>query len=256
MQKSIQISIPEPCNVPWNSMTFIDERERHCSSCDRVIVDFSKMTDAELVNYFRRENKICGRFASHQIGRNLLQENDSRAKISWKTVFLFSSLALVIPGLSQNSKSQNQTKQETGIIKKENALREIKLEGFVKDSATNIPLKRILITLRTGQDTINRFTDTSGYYSFTINCFSTDSAELEVDEPTYLIKTEKINLDSQTIRTDFQMISRRLVYSYLPINLNYETMVLGGAVIQSTVGKPNPIRSFFYRLFHPRRFKS
>ncbi|HET6991365.1 MAG TPA: hypothetical protein VFJ43_08585, partial [Bacteroidia bacterium] len=89
-QSQIKFTIPEPCNVPWKGMIPVDTDQRYCSSCDKVVTDFSKMSDDELMLYFRHNNgKICGRLHKTQLNRpmNLLPEKTVNAKW-WRTLIL------------------------------------------------------------------------------------------------------------------------------------------------------------------------
>jgi hypothetical protein len=89
-QSQIQFTIPEPCTIPWKGMIPVDTDQRYCSSCDKVVTDFSKMSDDELMLYFRHNNgKICGRLLTTQLNRpmNLLPEKTVNAKW-WRTLIL------------------------------------------------------------------------------------------------------------------------------------------------------------------------
>ncbi len=89
-QSHVQFTIPEPCNVPWDGMTPVDSGRRHCASCDKVIVDFSKMSDDELMLYFRHsKGKVCGRFDNRQLDRRmpLLPERSQKARW-WRALAL------------------------------------------------------------------------------------------------------------------------------------------------------------------------
>jgi hypothetical protein len=86
----IQFSIPEPCTVPWNGMTAVDKDQRYCPSCEKVITDFSKMSDDELMLHFRHSGgKTCGKYSKEQLNRpiNLLPEKSTNAKW-WKIAAL------------------------------------------------------------------------------------------------------------------------------------------------------------------------
>ena len=64
----LKISIPTPCHEDWNKMT-PNQQGRHCDSCMKTVVDFTRMTDDE-VKYFLLNNKeehACGRFTSKQL---------------------------------------------------------------------------------------------------------------------------------------------------------------------------------------------
>ena len=64
------ISVPNPCNENWNSMT-PQNQGRFCSSCQLVVTDFTKMDDNEIIQYFRthQHEKICGHFRNEQLKR-------------------------------------------------------------------------------------------------------------------------------------------------------------------------------------------
>lgn len=66
--KHIQISIPKPCSEDWNKMSK-NEKGRHCAACNTTVVDFTKMSDEEIKNYFieRKNIKTCGHFYAGQL---------------------------------------------------------------------------------------------------------------------------------------------------------------------------------------------
>ena len=65
------IKVPKPCHEDWNQMTPA-KQGRFCQVCERSLVDFSKMSDRELIRYFTsHKGKLCGRFSKHQLERNL-----------------------------------------------------------------------------------------------------------------------------------------------------------------------------------------
>ena len=66
----IQLSIPEPCQENWQQMD-PSEKGRFCNACAREVVDFSTMTDNELLHYFSKKGgeKVCGRMYPDQLNR-------------------------------------------------------------------------------------------------------------------------------------------------------------------------------------------
>lgn len=66
------IQIKEPCHANWQEMT-PTESGKYCGACEKVVVDFSKMSDAEIKNYFTEyaSQKTCGRFLTSQVDRKL-----------------------------------------------------------------------------------------------------------------------------------------------------------------------------------------
>ncbi|MBZ4042669.1 hypothetical protein [Flavobacterium hibisci] len=64
-----KITIPKPCNENWNSMS-PDKNGRFCSSCNKTVIDFSKMENPEIQKYFTENSgkeSICGHFKMNQI---------------------------------------------------------------------------------------------------------------------------------------------------------------------------------------------
>jgi hypothetical protein len=73
MQK---ITIPKPCHEDWSGMT-AEKNGRFCGSCQKTVVDFTAMADAEILAFFvakaaETEVKgVCGRFKTEQLEREL-----------------------------------------------------------------------------------------------------------------------------------------------------------------------------------------
>lgn len=68
MAKTIELSVPEPCHENWNDMT-PTEKGRFCAACQKDVVDFTNMGQAELVAFFRKKTSgnVCGRFYEDQL---------------------------------------------------------------------------------------------------------------------------------------------------------------------------------------------
>jgi hypothetical protein len=72
MPKSLQIKIDEPCHENWQSMT-PNEQGRFCGSCQKTVVDFSVMTDQEILDYISKaSHSICGRMSDDQMNKDIL----------------------------------------------------------------------------------------------------------------------------------------------------------------------------------------
>ena len=94
-----KISIPKPCNENWNSMS-PNKNGRFCNSCDKTVIDFTKMNNPEISKYFSENSnneRICGHFKFNQIETeesikyNNLRNRFSRIKIKpIKAVAMFS----------------------------------------------------------------------------------------------------------------------------------------------------------------------
>lgn len=70
MVRQFEISIPNPCSENWNAMA-PTEKGAFCAACSKEVIDFSAMTEQELMAYFTHrdpEQKLCGRFRTEQLG--------------------------------------------------------------------------------------------------------------------------------------------------------------------------------------------
>lgn len=63
-----EIYIHEPCKAKWNSMNPSGEG-RFCDSCSLTVVDFTKMTNEDISNYFLKKSgeRVCGNFRNDQV---------------------------------------------------------------------------------------------------------------------------------------------------------------------------------------------
>ncbi len=94
MRKSITIRVPEPCHEDWNKMTPRD-KGRHCVACQKTVVDFTTLTDEQIVKTFESEGQLCGRFKKQQLNREVvLSRKDKNNYLSWAASGLLAFLAL------------------------------------------------------------------------------------------------------------------------------------------------------------------
>jgi len=83
MKNNIAIHIPQPCHEDWQQMTPVD-KGRFCQSCAKQVVDFSLMTDRQVLNYLSTASgRVCGRFAEDQLQRPLQPTKQEKKKIWW-----------------------------------------------------------------------------------------------------------------------------------------------------------------------------
>lgn len=71
----MKIRIPEPCHEDWNKMT-PKEQGRHCASCDKTVVDFTGMSDKQMVALIQKGESTCGRFSNYQLNRQLVLHHE------------------------------------------------------------------------------------------------------------------------------------------------------------------------------------
>jgi len=63
----MKIDIKEPCHENWEAMT-PNQQGAFCGSCQKYVVDFSKMSIQGIKNFFSKsQGKVCGRFEETQL---------------------------------------------------------------------------------------------------------------------------------------------------------------------------------------------
>jgi hypothetical protein len=94
MPKYLQLGIPEPCHEDWNKMS-ADAQGRFCGSCQKTVTDFTNMSDAQLIAFFKSpKTSVCGRFNQEQLERDILIP---RKRIPWiKYFFQFTLPAFLL----------------------------------------------------------------------------------------------------------------------------------------------------------------
>ncbi len=103
---AIQISIPAPCTQAWDDMQPA-QGGRHCAHCQKVVVDFTRMTDAQLLDYFKKNAVSCGRLNSGQLERAIRTVEISKS--NWWTKVAASILLAM--GLSKTVAAQSKNKE-------------------------------------------------------------------------------------------------------------------------------------------------
>lgn len=90
MPKKLQLRIPIPCHENWENMTDA-EKGRYCSSCQKIVTDFSNMSDSEIALFFKKPSSgsVCGRFLQDQLNRDI---DIPRKRIPWIKYFFHFAL--------------------------------------------------------------------------------------------------------------------------------------------------------------------
>lgn len=112
MPRSIRITIPEPCAESWAFMTPA-EQGRHCAACTKTVIDFSRLTDAEVLAYLSRvKGPSCGRFRAEQLNRPLREAPVAWAPQRWAAAALaVLGLGAAAPAVAQQPLPQTLTQQ-------------------------------------------------------------------------------------------------------------------------------------------------
>ena len=66
----MHVEIKEACQENWELMS-PREKGRHCAKCEKVVTDFTRFTDEQIINYLHNHTNTCGRFDNTQLKRNM-----------------------------------------------------------------------------------------------------------------------------------------------------------------------------------------
>jgi len=93
MKQPLLIHIPKPCHENWNAMT-PEQQGRYCAACATTVIDFSVMTDHDILKYMTSNTgNMCGRFSNDQLDRVLKDTPVKKKKIGqWLVAFAGSLL--------------------------------------------------------------------------------------------------------------------------------------------------------------------
>lgn len=144
--KKYTISIPEPCTVPLQHMTPIPGG-KYCSSCQKQVVDFTGMTDRQMMAYFEKHPGCCGSFLPSQLDREITVKSGRR----WMPAALIAGvLAIVMP---ESGKGQ------------------VQLTGIIHDGTNHQPLPGTIVAVvdQQGKETrIGTMTQADGTFSLVV----------------------------------------------------------------------------------------
>jgi hypothetical protein len=169
MAKYLKLQVPSSCNENWNHMV-PEQKGRYCLSCQKSVVDFTQMTDSELIAYFKTlKGPTCGRFTQSQLNRDI---PIPKKPLPWiKYLVKFSLPALLLP-LKSSVQGQvplasiEAVPVEVAPIKPQKSAADtskgrLPITGVVSDEA-GVPLPGASVYIKgTGRGTL---TDTSGHF--------------------------------------------------------------------------------------------
>jgi hypothetical protein len=168
MTNKIQISILKPCGENWQNMT-LAEKGKFCASCQKKVIDFTSFSDREIVKYYNQNSKVCGRFTTEQLNRNLIfpKEKGSIWMIAASSILAFLGLGNQIAKAQEAIKieqteekisdEKNNETQENKTSKTKNAI----ITGIVTDG--KIPIPGVYVSVKGSK--IQTSTDLNGNYT-------------------------------------------------------------------------------------------
>lgn len=193
MQTPLNISIPFPCHENWDAMT-PETQGRHCKACDKVVVDFTNMSDEEIIIYLQKtKENTCGRMTKHQ-----LTEHPTLNKKLKLFLYVLASVFL----LSMNVEAQNMNYDSLhvkrgSIILHKDTTQEYFVEGIVMDEKGN-PLDFTNVTIiQNGVVMGGKKTNLEGKFNISLKTYGIST--IRVSHPGYLVEELYINITQDLI---------------------------------------------------------
>jgi hypothetical protein len=190
-----QITQPQPCHEPWGNMSPV-ANGRFCSSCNKAVVDFTAMTNQQIIDHLSAApGNLCGRISAlqfNEVNHQLAEQLPVKAGL-WKrmllTVTMLASLSYVKGQTAAPTVKTEQTPASvvTGeVVAVNTPVKLITLTGTVKDSEGR-PLEQA--TVKAGNQ--STLTNASGVFRLKIPEGTKTFQVLYVGAETQIIKINK-----------------------------------------------------------------
>lgn len=199
MSKSVLLKVAKPCHENWNNMTPM-EQGRFCGSCQKMVVDFTHMSDKELLDHISKAagQSVCGRLAGNQLNRNITVTKNKR--FSWTYVWnLLLATFLVTESYAQEQPVATKKPEVqlpnlsptigTFAVKQPDPVPSKEISGIIIDQDSKEPIAGATIMIKgTAKGTV---TDSLGRFKLMADDKST--VTLEVSHFAFEAQTIKLN---------------------------------------------------------------
>ncbi|MBT1697006.1 carboxypeptidase-like regulatory domain-containing protein [Fulvivirgaceae bacterium PWU4] len=167
--KNLSLSIPKPCSEKWENFSSTTNGAL-CGSCNKVVVDFTSMSDEALIDFFSKtKGHTCGRFRPDQL---TTYTPSVRVKVNPGVTLLKAGLlSLLLVLTSKQASAQNKKPKSTTEAVEKRGRRAVPestaiqtekiLKGVVLDEA-NKPMPGVNVVLK--GSTTRIYTDVDGRF--------------------------------------------------------------------------------------------
>ena len=141
---------------------------RFCAACQKTVIDFTVMTDAEILDIFRNSETIpCGRFFPEQLNRPLQETQIIKPFPFYRKI---AAAVLALQAVTIASFAQAKKKPATAYHKKSiPATKKQMVKGRLLNSETEKPVAYFSLAVKAaGIDSFQITTDTAGCFHFTL----------------------------------------------------------------------------------------
>ena len=252
MAKKLQLQIPEPCHEDWNNM-IPGDKGRFCDSCQKTVHDFTSMSDAQLVAYFKKPStgSLCGRFLDEQLDRSI---EIPGKRIPWLKYFFQFTIPVFLTSLKAQSQVNLSLKERT--CSPTSISNEIRLAGrlggiavvdnfrkisgrVIDEKGSGIPYASVYIKGTTEGSTC----DSSGFFELVIlkaenkilisvSCIGYLAVEKEInlknDKFTEIVLTVNASMNKEVVVTGYGIVRKgQAMYGFTTIIKDSTTKMKG-----------------------------
>ena len=149
MNKPFNLNIKTPCHENFNNFT-ATANGGFCGSCEKEVIDFTKMNSDEIINYFKtkKTQNTCGKFNNLQLRTyNQVPQNNKKFSFIVGIGLAILSFFTVTTTQAQNTQKENSNnKNNNSEIKDAASQNNILIKGNVSEN--NLPLPGVNIILK------------------------------------------------------------------------------------------------------------
>ncbi|RYU97468.1 T9SS type A sorting domain-containing protein [Emticicia agri] len=252
MKQSFQLNTENPCQEQWESFK-PTTTGGFCGSCQKNVIDFSKMSESQLVAFFKDRlnsaQNLCGRFREDQLRKNYVIEewfptwNIQNDQVQYEipvAVITQQKQAISLPLIRHMKVVRNMAAAVLTLLYIEEGIGQKRvLSGQVIDAEGKEALQGVSISVKgTKRGTV---TDSIGNYRISVS----DNDTLIFSFIGYEFETRKISGETKFIKTELTPavmgFSEIVVAGYASTR---KTMGTGGVSLYCDFEKPQPLKKY------------
>lgn len=161
MKNKIQLNIDAPCSEDFNSFS-PTKKGGFCNSCNKEVIDFTKMTSDEIITFLSKKKDVCGRFKNEQLNATYELSTKRKSFFGYLSGIGMACIAFFTSSNLHGQEVKNQNETDTNNITKEGQIEQqfFTVKGVVVDDLGPIVGANVVVE----GTTIGTTTNFDGYF--------------------------------------------------------------------------------------------
>ena len=258
---SFLITVPKPCSENWDLMAPAD-KGRYCAACQKNVVDFSVLTDREIIAVIKEAagGELCGHFHSTQL-QHQYTERETAVPLYRVWLQRVAAVMLFFETIGNTVWAQTVKPRKpahaAAPVKKGNVKQMRAVNGSVRDYATNEPLPGMVVQikgteLKTTTDKSGKFylplPDSFHHTAFTLTAVNENHADYlqgtTIPDEELAIDSVLLNRTISLYRYPVETLQVEKVVDYRPVITT--TSVAGGMMVREVQMLPITTRHWWW----------